>query len=250
MKKIFCFLTVRSTSKRLKNKCLLHFGKEKVLEHVIKRCLYFKLNPIICTSNDFSDKKLLYYSYKYRIKIYSGSLNNKVLRWFNCCKKFNIKSFHTIDVDDPFFDAISVKKSMKLLQKNIDIDIVKPSPRSSNGGASEGYSIKLKTLKKIIDSNDLYSKNKNTEMFEKYLKNTNLKVFRLPNSNYETKKIFRLTLDYFEDYIFLSCLKSVFSFRSSRRLINKFLDANLSLRKINFFRNKEWKKKQKQIINS
>ena len=147
-----------------------------------------------------------------------------------------------------FFDAISVKKSMKLLEKNIDI--VKPSLRSSNGGASEGYSIKLKTLKKIIDSNDLYSKNKNTEMFEKYLKNTNLKVFRFPNSNYETKKIFRLTLDYFEDYIFLSCLKSVFSFRSSRRLINKFLDANLSLRKINFFRNKEWKKKQKQIINS
>jgi len=248
LKKIFCFLTVRSTSKRLKNKCLLHFGKEKVLEHVIKRCLYFKLNPIICTSNDFSDKKLIQYSHKYKIKIYRGSLNNKVLRWYSCCKQFNVKSFHTIDVDDPFFDPISVKKSMKLLKKNIDL--VKPSKRSSNGGASEGYSIKSKTLKKIIDNYFLNNKNKDTEMFEKYLKMKNLKALRLVNSNYETKKTFRLTLDYIEDYNFLNKLKSQFSFRASRRLINKFLDANVGLRKMNIFRNKEWKKKQKLIINS
>lgn len=248
MKKIFCLLTVRSTSKRLKNKCLLEFGKEKVLEHVIKRCLYFKLKPIICTSNDFSDKKLSYYSSKYRIQIYRGSLNNKVLRWYNCCKNFNIKSFHTIDVDDPFFDPISVKKSMKLLKKNIDL--VKPSKRSSYGGASEGYSIKVKTLKKIIDNYFLNDENKDTEIFEKYLKMKNLKILRLPNSSYETKKIFRLTLDYIEDYNFLNKLKLKFSFRASRRLINRFLNDNFSLRKINFFRNKEWKKKQKIIINS
>ena len=248
MKKIFCFLTVRSSSKRLKNKCLLNFGKEKVLEHVIKRCLYFKLNPIICTSNDLSDLKLSRYSTKYGIKIYRGSLNNKVLRWYNCCKKFNINSFHAIDVDDPFFDPAAVKKSMQLLKKNIDL--VKPSSRSSSGGASEGYSIKSNALKKIIDNFFLDNEYKNTEMLEKYLKMKNLKVLRLPNSSYETKKIFRLTLDYIEDYIFLNKLKSYFSFRSSRRLVNKFLDTNSTLKKINFFRNKEWKKKQKLIINS
>ena len=129
---------------------------------------------------------------------------------------------------------------MKFL--NRDIDIVKPSSRSSNGGASEGYSIRKETLKKIIDNHHLLNKNKNTEMFEKYFKKKkDLKVFKLLNSSYETKNNFRLTLDYIEDYIFLSKLKSKFSFRTSRRLINKFLDKNLDLRKINFFRNKEWK---------
>ena len=137
---------------------------------------------------------------------------------------------------------------MKLLKKNIDL--IKPSKRSSYGGASEGYSVKLKTLKKIIDNYFLNDENKDTEIFEKYLKMKNLKILRLPNSSYETKKIFRLTLDYIEDYNFLNKLKSKFSFRASRRLINRFLDANFSLRKINFFRNKEWKKKQKIIINS
>ena len=248
MKNISCFLTVRVSSKRLKKKCLLNFGKENVLEHVIKRCLYFKLHPVICTSIDKSDSKLSKYALKYNINIYRGPLKNKILRWYNCCKKFNINTFHTIDVDDPYFDPISIKKSMKFL--NRDIDIVKPSSRSSNGGASEGYSIRKETLKKIIDNHHLLNKNKNTEMFEKYLKKKDLKVFKLLNSSYETKNNFRLTLDYIEDYIFLSKLKSKFSFRTSRRLINKFLDKNLSLRKINFFRNKEWKKKQKFIINS
>ena len=46
------------------------------------------------------------------------------------------------------------------------------------------------------------NKNKNTEMFEKYLKKKDLKVFKLLNSSYETKNNFRLTLDYIEDYIF------------------------------------------------
>lgn len=248
MKKIFCFLTVRSSSKRLKNKCFLNFGKENVLEHVIKRCIYFDFYPIICTSNNISDRKFLYYSNKYKIKIYRGSLNNKVLRWYKCCKKFNINSFHTIDVDDPFFDPFSIKKSMKFLKKNIDI--VKPSKRSNNGGGSEGYSIKLKALKLIIDNHLLYDEIENTEMFEKYLKMKNLKSIRLANSNYETKKSFRLTLDYIEDYTFLCKLKSKFSFRVSRKMLNRFLDNNLRLKKINFFRNKEWKKKQKLIINS
>ena len=247
MKKIYCFLTVRTSSQRLKNKCLLKFGTENVLEHVIKRCKYFKLYPIICTSKHFSDNRLLYYAHKYKVKIYRGSLNNKILRWYNCCKKFKIQSFHTIDVDDPFFDPIAVKKSMKLLKKNIDL--VKPSIRSSTGGASEGYSIKFQTIKKIIEKYYLSNENKNTEMINKYLNISDIKVHKLLNSSYEPKINFRLTLDYLEDYIFLNKLKLKFSFRSSRVLINKFLNNNLKLRKINFFRNQEWKKKQKEIMN-
>ena len=248
MKKIYCLLSVRTSSKRLKNKCLLPFGEELVLDHVIKRCLYYKLKPIICTSIDKSDSGLNYFAKKYKIKIFRGSLNNKILRWFDCCKKFKIRSFHTIDVDDPFFDPLTVLSSMKLLDKGYDL--IRASLRSRNGGASEGYSIKCSSLMNIIESNNLYSNKIDTEMIEKFLNINNLKTISLSNSIYETKLKFRLTLDYLEDYIFLKIIRSKFSFNTPRKIINNYLNKNTQLKKINYFRNSEWKKKQEQKINT
>ena len=57
--KVFCFLTVRLNSTRLKNKCLLKFGSFNFLEHAIERSLKFNLTPLICTSDKKDDNKLI-----------------------------------------------------------------------------------------------------------------------------------------------------------------------------------------------
>jgi spore coat polysaccharide biosynthesis protein SpsF (cytidylyltransferase family) len=59
-----------------------------------------------------------------------------------------------------------------------------------------------------------------------------------------------VTLDYNEDYIFLNAIRDMVGNFSSRSTINKFLDKNKYLRKINFFRNKDWKKRQKEQSNN
>ena len=59
--KYICFITVRSLSTRLKNKCFLDFGGVKVLEHIILRCIYGGLIPIVCTSENKADKKISNY---------------------------------------------------------------------------------------------------------------------------------------------------------------------------------------------
>jgi len=51
-------ITVRTSSTRLLNKCLLPFGKGNVIEHIIKRSVNSGLDPIICTSTDRSDDVL------------------------------------------------------------------------------------------------------------------------------------------------------------------------------------------------
>ena len=41
-------ILVRSKSK-ISNKCFLKFGKMNILEHIIKRCKFYKIEPIVCT---------------------------------------------------------------------------------------------------------------------------------------------------------------------------------------------------------
>jgi spore coat polysaccharide biosynthesis protein SpsF len=237
--KILGLILVRSSSNRLKNKCFLQFGKYNFLEHIIKRCKFFNIEPIVCTSTLKSDDKIVNISKKQKIKYFRGSLNNKIKRINDCCNYFNISEFHTIDADDPFFCSDEIKKSMKLLKK---VDIVFPSYQSSNGHASVGFSCKSKIFE--IISNKI-KKNEDTEMmwgyFRKYRK---FKIIKLNNMQNNAPKKLRLTLDYPEDYKFLCILRDKLgNFVKRKKLIN-FINKNKQLIKINYFRNTQWKKKQ------
>jgi spore coat polysaccharide biosynthesis protein SpsF len=241
-----CFLTVRLGSKRLKNKVIKKLGKLTFIEHSIVRCKKNNLTPIICTTNNIKDKIFEKYAKKYKIKIFYGSEKNKIKRWLDCAKFLSVKKFHTLDVDDPFFDYSSIKKSLNLLSLKKKYELICPSNRSREGGASEGYSFFTQYLEKIVKKEKLYFHNKNLEMIDGVIKN--FKRRTLSNSLYETKLKFRMTLDYQEDYEFFKKIFSIFGHFVHRKRINRFLDKNPSLRNINFFRNKEWKKKQNKLI--
>lgn len=243
-----CFLSVRTASSRLKKKCLLSFGQYNFLEHSIKRCLIFRLNPIICTTNLKEDNLICKIAKKYSVQFFRGSSNNRIKRWYDCAVHFKLAKFHTIDVDDPFFDNKSIKKSLNFLKK---YDLVFPSNKSRTGGGSEGYSIKTIVLEKILSKIKNKKMDKmNIEIVDDFFKDRTFKTIVLNNSKYETSSKFRVTLDYKEDYIFLNAIRDMVGNFSSRSTINKFLDKNKYLRKINFFRNKDWKKRQKEQSNN
>ena len=243
----YCFITVRLSSSRLKKKCFLKLKEKTILDHIILRLKKFKLTPIICTTNLKIDKGFKKYANKHKIKIYFGSNKNKIKRWVDCAKNFKIRKFHTVDADDIFFDHNSIKKSMKLLNK---FDIVEPSINSRKGAATEGYSFKTISLNKVINKMNLYSNKLDTEMIDNIIKKSSkfLKIIKLENSRYITKKSFRLTLDYKEDFILLKKIYLKFGSYESRKNINSYLNKNLNLRNINFFRNIEWRHKQYQQL--
>ena len=176
--KIFGLILVRANSKRLPNKCYLSFGKVSVLEHIIKRCEYFKITPIICTSNKRENFKILKIAKKNKIKYFVGSDQNKIKRMSDCVKKFKVNFFHTIDADDPFFCGIQVKNSIKLLLKGHDV--VFPTKISSEGGASVGFSINSSFLHKLNSKLGINSK---TEMMWKF--------FKLIKSRSEIKRLIK-----------------------------------------------------------
>ena len=235
------FITVRTASSRLPQKCLLPFGDYNVIEHIIHRTKHYQLEPIICTSTDCSDDILAEIAYKEDVKVFRGSLINKLKRWYDCCEYFNIEKFHSVDADDPFFDGNLMKKSMNLLEEGYDV--VCPTESSSAGDASVGYSLTKNIIKKslsfIEDEDD-------TEMMWYYLdKVTNLKKVVLPNHNKKPNKV-RLTLDYEEDYWMLQTVRRIVGNLADRKTIDQLFTDNPNLYQINWFRNEEWKLAQQE----
>jgi len=81
--KIPAFITVRSSSTRLPEKCFLPFGEGSVLEHIIKRVRHYDLDPIICTTIEKSDDPIVELAKKCNVKFYfevEGSDDIKILR--------------------------------------------------------------------------------------------------------------------------------------------------------------------------
>jgi spore coat polysaccharide biosynthesis protein SpsF len=237
-------ITVRTTSSRLKQKCLLPFGNENsVLEHIISRCYKNDINPIVCTSTDKEDDIIEDICITKKIDFFRGHPVNKLLRWYDCSQAYKLESFHTVDADDPFFDWEEMQNSMKMLGK--DYDFVAPSKYSSSGGASVGYSIKSEVLLKALA---LVSRDTDTEMMWYLLENINdINYISLPNSEIYNKLNFqiRLTLDYEEDYWLLNSLARILGNQSSYKDVIEFLIKNPDFYKINSFRNDEWKNSQK-----
>lgn len=244
-------ITVRTNSSRLKKKCLLNFGKVNIIEHIVIRSLKGKIIPIVCTTKNKSDDILAKIAKKHKVKIFRGSEINKIKRWYDCAKKFKLNYFHTIDADDPFFDPLAVKKSLKFLKKN-KLDILYPSKISREGSASEGYSFSYEGIFKL---NELIKKkyksiynSLDTEMIEKYVNKKLLKTKVFSGMNYQHKKL-RLTLDYIEDYNMLKIVRNNLGNYCSRKLVNKFLKKNTKIVEINYFKNYDWKQKQlKQLL--
>jgi spore coat polysaccharide biosynthesis protein SpsF len=242
MTQISGLITVRSTSSRLPKKCLLPFGDINVLTHIIRRTQNFHIDPVVCTSTDPSDDVIEEIALKENVKVFRGSLINKLKRWSDCASHFSIDEFHTIDADDPFFDGDEIKASMEML--NVErLDMVCPTKSSSEGGASVGYSLTANIIKRVLQT---IPDDSDTEMMWYYLeKIQDLKSSVLPDQNPLPFKV-RLTLDYEEDYWLLESIRRILGNFATRAEINSLLLRNPDLYKINWFRNEAWNEGQIQ----
>jgi spore coat polysaccharide biosynthesis protein SpsF len=236
-------LTVRTSSNRLPRKCFLPFGKSNILNHVAKRAVNGGINPIICTSNDKSDDEIQDFCKENNLQYFRGSLENKLKRWLSCANHFNLVDFHTIDVDDPFFDPLQVKESINLLREK-NLDIIHPSQISSNGAASVGYSIKSE----FLNSNQtIINKMDYIEMIDSFLIQFKDLKEEVLISKFPDFSNIRLTLDYIEDYNLLTFVLQELGPNCSRENIGEIFKRNPDLYKINWFRNLDWSSNQNLI---
>lgn len=234
-------VTVRTSSSRLPEKCLLPFGDGNVISHVVRRAIRYGIKPIICTSTHPSDDILESIARELNVEFFRGSMKNKLKRWLDCAEKFDVEYFHTIDADDPFFDGYEMIESLNLL-KSQNFDVVTPTKSSSSGGASVGYSLTRDIVKKALNGlND----DTDTEMMWYYLEEIKgIKIQTLPDTRNAELNV-RLTLDYEEDYWLLASIVRILGNDASRSQIEKLFTINPDLTTINLFRNDHFLSAQK-----
>jgi len=233
-----CLVTVRSASTRLPSKRFLPFGDGTVLEHVIRRAKHFGLDPIVCTTVEAADDEIAAIARREDVRCFRGSATHKLKRWRDCCRRFDLTAFHSLDADDPFFDGDEVRRSFALLVEGWDM--IAPTPSSLAGGASVGYSLGRAVVEKacaIAGEDDALD----TEMMWYYVeKAPDLRKTILSETDDMPVRV-RLTLDYEEDYWLLASVLRMTGAFAPRAAISDLFRRNPDLYRINWFRNEEWK---------
>lgn len=150
--KLGIIVQARMDSSRLPGKVLKQANGISPLQLIIDKMKYFNLNKnlIIATTHKKIDNQIVNLSKLNRVNFFRGAENNVLLRYYNCAKKFKIKTIVRITADCPFIDIYLLKKMIKIfIKKKLDyISNTYPLPCSYPDGSDiEIFNFKL--LKKV-----------------------------------------------------------------------------------------------------
>ena len=162
------FVSVRTGSKRLPNKCLLPLNGQTTIEYLIKQVKKSKLAEeiILCTTNKVEDDVLCEIAQRNNIKFFRGSEEDKLKRWYDASIKHNIKFFVNVDGDDLFFDPELIDYCFLEYQKT-NADFI-----DGKGLYIDAYGIKASALKICCEEKT----ETNTELISEYFYNIDKKI--------------------------------------------------------------------------
>jgi Spore coat polysaccharide biosynthesis protein F, CMP-KDO synthetase homolog len=239
------FITVRTGSTRLKEKCLIKIKGLTTIQHLIRRVKKSKEADIIilCTTQLKEDDILCGIAEKENIKYFRGSAIDKLDRWKGAATKFDIEFFVTADGDDLFCEPELIDLAFKQYQNN--------KPDFIEGKnipcGSFTYAIKTIALKRVCDIKDT----EDTEMMWTYFKDTNLfnceELKNIPD--YYKRPEIRMTLDYPEDLVFFKTIISELSQHKeyfNLKDIIMYLDKNPKIININKHLQEEFLENQRK----
>ena len=231
---ITAIIQARVGSTRLPNKIFYNLCGKPLIWHVYSRLLNSKfINQIvIATTKKKSDNKLYDWSIKNNIKIYRGSQNDVLNRYFKAASKFKASIIVRITADDPFKDSSLIDSVIKLLiDNNMDFTFNNNPPTFPEGLDVEVFNFEsLKIANELCDNP--YEREHVTQFFYK-----NSKKFKM--LNYKSKINYshlRLTLDTIEDYKLSSIIYNALFEKNNNFDLNdilKFYNKNSTLFDIN-----------------
>ena len=227
------FITVRTSSTRLPQKCLLPIGDEKAIEFLIRRLKRSEEAEkiILCTTTYPQDDILCRIAEQEGILHFRGPEKDKLERWRGAAEKFGVDFFVTADGDDLFCEPELIDICFRQ-HKQTGADFIEQDNLICG---SFTYGIATKALQKVCEIKDT----EDTEMMWVYFKETGLfKVELLQDipSIFHRPDI-RMTLDYEDDLEFFRTVAENFLHQGRKDFtlwdIMAFLDAHPEVIKIN-----------------
>lgn len=200
--KVGILLSVREKASRLPGKVIKNLYDKNVTEHLLYRLKMSKLadKVIISTSTDPRDNVFEDIAKEMNVDIYRGSEDDKLLRYFDTAKEFNLDGVVIVDGDDLLCFPEFIDETIQKLQSDTSIDVVftKNLPL---GAASSGLNVKaLEKVLELKDEND-------TEVWGGYFTTTNhFNVEYIEAEGIFNNPNIRMTLDYEEDFEFFKTI--------------------------------------------
>lgn len=224
--RIATLLSIREKSTRFPGKVLKELHGQTVTEHLIDRLKLAKKPQkiIIATSIDPRDDVFIDIAEKKGVEIFRGSKEDKLKRYLDAAKHFNLDAVIIVDGDDILcFPEMIDAVADRLLRGHCDVVFCKDLPL---GAASSGLT--RKALEQVISIKD----EKDTEVWGEYftLRTDLFNIVYLEPINplFKHPEI-RMTMDYIEDFNFLRAVfdklyiknKSFNSYELMDLLVNK-----------------------------
>ena len=257
MKLITAIIQARIGSRRLRGKILRKIKGKEILLLLLNRLSKSKLikDIIIVIPNTRENNKLAFFLRKKKFKVFRGSENNVLERYYMCAKKFSVKNILRITSDCPLIDPKLIDKIGNIYLKNKYDYVSNVEKRTFPDGMDIEF-FNFKALKKaFLNSISDYDK----EHVTKYI----LRSDKFNRYNYLSNKNFsnlRITLDRIEDFhlinkIFCNFKRNDFTYEDILNLYKKnkqlFLVNKKQSDKYTFnnldIQQKTWKKAKKFI---
>ena len=223
MKKVVAIIQARMGSTRLPNKMMLSLHGKPIIEWVIKRVQKSKLvdEIILATSQNRENDILVNYAEKLGIKIFRGSENDVLNRFYLAGKEFQASHIIRICADNPLIDGEEIDNLINFYFQNSYDYVYNHIPKNNNypdglGAEIVSFDILEKLEKEVTSSEE------REHLFLNIVNNQdNFSV-----ATFEPKKEIaypnlRFDIDSFEDYYYMS-MKDIDIDIDSQELVNKF----------------------------
>jgi len=238
------FITVRTASTRLPQKCLRKIGDTAAIELVINRVKrsWRADKVILCTTRFDEDNLLCGIAVRNGIVYYRGSSKDKLDRWQGAANLFKVDFFVTADGDDLLCDPELIDLAFEQYEVNKP-DFIQA--KNVPCGAFT-YGIKKSALDKVCEIKDTTD----TEMMVPYFTTTGLfHVEHLKNvPGVLQRPEIRMTMDYEDDLKFFQNVYGHFKDTDfTLRDVIAYLDKYPEVIKINQHCQKEYLSNQKKL---
>ena len=191
-------LSVREKATRLPGKVLLPLGDYNVTEHLLYRLGSSKYTNdiILSTSIDSGDDVLVEIANNLKINYFRGSRDDKLIRYRDTARHFDLDFLIIVDGDDPFVSIDHIDNIILYARDNI-VDYVQYIGLPI--GAT-GFGVRTMALERICDE----KREQNTEVWGHFFtENSNYKSKLLEDGRQKYNRTdIRMTLDYPDDYKF------------------------------------------------
>ena len=218
-------IQARCSSQRFPRKVLTEFlPGMPMIEFQVKRLSNIFKNVIVATSKEDSDNDLANFCHEKNIRCYRGSLNNVMRRLYEAAKSIeqdNNKIFFRVGGDDPLISPegilFCIKEHKRSLKTNPNIGMFYSSYDNGMPYGCAGESFTILNYQKVLE--DIEKDNANEikrfclehtkpafEIKYPYLKKFNLVSLRSSLKDFKRNKFIPLSVDYPEDFLFVSYL--------------------------------------------